>query len=751
MQRAEEEEGPQQSAAEPSPVDDLIEELIERGEEPFTPEQLALCRAHREEAIPALIDLATDEDLQLEGSPGDGYAPIRAVQLLGELRAAEATSALIDIVADSDPMVIIYSAAIHALENIGPPALELLLDFLRYSWDVATKTALAGAVAEAGQDDERSYKAMVELWEESTWEEGKSLVAYPLARIGAERAIPWLESALADPDLDWMDYNEVASALEALGVEVPPAPADSLPLDVDIGALIQSVLLDISEPDHLMAFADTAPEEWRSNPDGLAHAYTHIEEARLNNVLATQAISLPLEISAPLTADLLETVETLTFDASTREYPRWLRRIYAHLAECAGPDLQLRLTGVLLSLGHYLSDDYDIADDPDQLLAAARELPPDDNAPDPRLGGQELRRLFGQVGALALHGRPFWPLWPVETDRPLSDWLEGLIEFRRPLERVGQIPLRPSLEVHLEELSNMLMEALAEEEAPPRVAELLDLLIAQERDFLSPAQRRRFTHQRAAVMPHLMRVVEDRRYWHRDGPGGGWAAVLAVRLLGELKAAQAADALVSAVADSTPEDVIHDAALSSLMAVGRLALPAVQAYLRYGRAVETKTSLAEVLGRIGRRSRDTLNLLRQVWETAEWTQNRRMVALAFGDLRDRRVIPLLQAALEDRSADALDLDYVHWALRRLGAPAPPPTTRRSRRLKTPAPHNPRLIYDESDTPQRLKYTAWGKPLCPDCGQPLVQDENDEWIHSSEPPAGRPATRNQRKRKRKRRR
>jgi len=721
----------------PSPVDDLIEELIAQGEEPVTPEQVELCRAHREEAIPALMDLAGDEDLQMEDAPGEGYAPLHAVELLGELKAMEATRALIDIVADVEPEAIIPDAAISALQEIGPPALEPVLAFMRYSWDVETKTALAEVLGEIGQEDERVYETLVAVWEEAAWEEGRSLLAYPLARIGGERAIPLLEEALEDPDLDDpLDYNEVAAVLEELGVEVSPEPAALGPFDVfDVETLARSMLLDVGEPAHLVTVAETTPEEWRSHPEFLAHAYTDIEQAKLVNLIAVQAVILPPEGSLPLTIELLEELETLTFEASTQDYPRWLRKTYTHLAECAGPDFQLRLAGVLLSLRHHLSGDYDIADDPDQLLAAARELPPED---------EQLRQVFGRAGALILHGRSFWSRWPDETARPLCAWLEGLTDFRRSLERVGQIPLRSSLETGPEELSMMLMEALVEEEPPPPVAELLDLLIAQGEDSLSPAQRHRFARQRALIIPYLIRFVQDERTWLDDGPGGGWAAILAVRLLGELKATQAAETLVSVVADSRPEDVIHDAALFSLMAIGRPALSAVQTYFRYGRDVETHTSLAEVLGCIGRRSPDTFDLLRQVWEAATWPQNRRTVALAFGDLRDRRAIPLLQAALEDRAADALDLDYVHWALERLEAPAPP--TKRPSRLETPAPYNPRLIYDESGNPQRLKHDVWGQPLCPDCGQPLVQDESGEWVHPPEAPVRRAAATGERKKR-----
>ncbi len=750
-----EEEESEQPAYEPSPVDDLIEELIELGKTESTPEQLALFQTHREEAIPALIDLACDEYLQTEDSPGDGYAPISAVRLLGALKAVEAIPALIDLVADVAPEAIIYNTAIHALKEIGPPAIEPILTFMRYSYDVEAKVGLAEIIETSGPD-ERIYQTLVTVWEEAAWEEGKCLLAYPLALSGGEQAIPLLEAALEDPDLDdLLDYNEVANALQELGVEPPPPSVDLGEFDFSVIGTIegpfQDILGEISDPERLMDFTGAAPDEWHAHPEALAHAYTSIELSRLSHMFAMQAILFPPELSMPFTAGLLAAVDTLTFDAPTRDYPRWLRETYDHLAECAGPELQNQLVGVLSSLHHYLSTDYDIADEPDQLLASACKLSYESSEEE----AEELRRLFGQAGALTLHGRSFWPRWPAEVDPPLSDWLEGLTNFRRLLENVGQIPLRLSSVTDPEELSIALMEALMEEEkqAPPVVAKLLDLLIARQQDTLPPAQRRRFAQQRAAVIPYLIHMVEDKQYWYEEGPGGGWAAILATRMLGELKAAQAADALVSAVADSTPEDVIHEAALFSLMAIGRPALPAVRAYFHYGRDIETKTSLSEVLGRIARRNTDAFDLLRQVWETAGWAQNRRLVALGFGDLRDRRAVPLLQAALNDRQADALDLEYVRWALQRLGTPLPPPK-KMSSRLKTPAPYSPRLIYDEHDIPQRLRHTAWGEPLCPDCGKPLIQDKNGAWIHPPERSTRRSAsgkTKRKRKRKRKKRR
>lgn len=733
------------SETEPSPIEELIDELIERGAEPWTPEQLAVCRAHREEAVTALIELASDEELQLEDAPGKGYAPIRAVELLGELQAVEAVRPLIDIIADVEPDAIIRDTAIFALQKIGPPALDAVLTFMRYSPNIEAKLALAEVVDAVGRWDEQMYQTLLSVWDEATWEEGRCLLAHALVTTGGEQAIPLLQAALEDPDLDdLLDYNEVADALGRLGVEAPPPPAALVaPFEMpDLTVHARAPIQEVADPQKLSEQVKDAPEELRAHPERLAHLYAWANLERINAILAVQVLCIPADISSALLLETLKAVETLTFDASTQGYPEWLRKVYRSLAQNVGPEFRRWVTGVLYALQTYLAGDYDIAEDPDRLLLTARTLHPDD---------EELPRLFGQAGALALHGRSIWLRWPAETDPPLSDWLFGFFEFRHIVERAGRIPLRPDSEEYTYGLVDMLMgrSTDAEEETPAPVAELLDLLLARREDVLSPLERRRFAQQHTTIVPHLIRMVENKLFWLESGPGEGWAAILATRLLGELRASQAADALVNAVADSRPDDVIHEAALFSLMAIGHPALPAVQAYFRYGRDVATKASLAEVLGRIGQRSSDSFELLREVWEEAEWTQNRRMVALAFGDLRDRRAVPLLKATLQDWDADALDLDYVAWALRRLGVQAPE-LPQRSSRLKTPAPYTPRLLYDNEGYLRHLKHTAWGEPLCPDCGKPLVMDKDGEWAHPPEPTSKRAAPARQKRRSKRKR-
>jgi HEAT repeat protein len=703
---------------EPSSVDWLIEDLIDREEAGITADMVERCNSDRETFVPALIELATDDYLQLEGSPGDGYAPINAIKLLGQLEAVEAVPALIDIIADSDSMDIIFSAALYALMNIGPPALDPILKFMHYSWDVETKSALSEALVEVGHGEERAYAALLDLWEETTWDEGKLTVAYALAELGGERAIPLLDAALDDPYLTSLEYEEIVSLLSELGDEMAYAPTE-LP---DPHLLLYSILSSIEDPMYLTMITDENPS-WKENPAALAYSYVNTQRIVLNQVLALQTTTLSVEELAEQVNELLEDSEWLfSFNAITSEqHPDWLKQTYEHLQEHGGQILRQSLIGVLLSLRHHLEDDYDIADEPDRLLEACSAAGMETHPTDER----ETRRLFGQAGALILHGRSYWHRWPKETRVPLSNWLEGLISFRNILEKVGQIPLRLSAQSRPEELIGIFQRD-TEESPPPHVGDLLDTLIEQNDDQLTLEQLRRFTYRRATIIPHLINMARDKRYWWDDGPGAGWGAILAVRILGELRAAQATDALIDVVAESNEEDIIHDAAVFSLMNIGRVAHSSVKAYLRYGKDGETLTALAEVLGHVGQRNSEDFTLLQRAWEIAAWEQKRRIVALAFGDLGDRRAIPLLQEALGDPQADALDLEYVCWALQRLGVPTTLPKC--SPELNTPPPIHPRLIYDDFDFPQRLRHSVWGEPICPGCGERLTLNQIGEWVH-----------------------
>lgn len=694
---------------ESTPVDDLIDELIEGGEAPITEDQIALCQEHREEAISALIHLAIDEELQMEGAPGEGYAPIRAVQLLGELEAAEAVPTLIDLVADSDALDVIYSVASLTLEELGPIARDDLLTFLRYSQDVDTKTALAGMLHNiADQDDEEAYQLLLEVWEESTWDDGKCLLGYPMLYFGDEEAAELIRQTLSAEDLAPIDHNELVAALQDAGMDTPPAK------ELDKTDIARQAIEDLGDPEEFLNFAQAFPE-MQDEPEELAEEFVDSSLSALTRSASIFLTLLPPEELRERICELLDLIEAITFDDPPPGYPDDALAAYTYLAESAGAEFCNFGVGMLLPFKVYLDQEYDVAQSPDDLIETAREVLPDI---------QEARSHFAQAGALVLTGEPVWDLWPFETPEPLSSWMMGFFTARDRLETLDQIPFDPSADP----IDRSLLWQKQKEGIPPEVKEILDFLFEQSRDWIPPADRPNFQRHRSDLIPELIRIIQSPTYAYDSAPGGGWAPILAVRVLGDLGARQAADTLVWAMVLSNPNTYIHDATIFSLAAMGSPALPAIKRYYRYGQSVTKKATLAEVLGLAGEDDPEVFHLLKEVWEAANWTQNRRAVAMAFGDLGDRRAEPLLREAARDPRADALDRDYVWLALLELGVQASKPPQTLSNRLRTPAPSNPRVLYDELDIPQRVRYTAWGEAICPDCGDLMVKDESGRFIH-----------------------
>lgn len=709
---------------------EVVEELIAVGGGQLPAGLIDRCRQHAEAAIPALIDVVLDDDLVADDAPGEGYAPIHAVELLGHLRAAEAVPLLIDLAADTDPLYVIYSSALHALEQIGAPAQEDLLRFMRFSRDNEAKAGLAITLARASRGDEAVYESLVTLFQQATWEEGRALVAGALAEQGDPRAIPLLQDVLQDPELSGLDRAEVLCALEDLGVEVPESAWE----DED-----RSFRLDA--PDIVADLVQNLPERWQEHPDRMAH---YIADAFIDSLLES---ALPFALDADIALE--ERLDTLhnfieracltSFDADLSAYSPKVRAVYEHMAECAGPDAQRSLQGIETVVQTYLEEAYDVEADPDDLVARAGEIVARNEA--------EARHLVGQAGAIALRGGDLWPRWPRETALPLSSWLWGLKRTIDLLKSAGNYPLpaTPPLEISWERL--ITGEEEEREGYPPAVQRLIDKLfvLPQGTHRPDPATLSRFDQLRHQAIPALVDLVGDRSTWIVDEEGwGGWAPIVAIHLLGYLRANQATDLLVDIVAETGWDNVIHEAARLALLEIGRPAYPAVSRYLRYGRDVGTKVALAGVLARCGRSEAETFSLLAGLWQETAWSEYRRLVAVALGELGDRRALPLLREALDATESDFVDQLYLRWALQQLGEPVEADPSARhfygrfsgKPRIDMPTLWPPTLVQDE-ETEQlaRPRFNVWGERLCPDCGARMAWvGEEEEWVHLPDAPA-----------------
>src|SRR5215212_1283956 len=70
--------------------------------------------------IPPLVAILKDETLAADDAPGEGWAPIHAVELLGELKAAEAIEPLLRVLVREEWGTYLHDGALQALPRLGP-------------------------------------------------------------------------------------------------------------------------------------------------------------------------------------------------------------------------------------------------------------------------------------------------------------------------------------------------------------------------------------------------------------------------------------------------------------------------------------------------------------------------------------------------------------------------------------------------------------------------------------------------------
>lgn len=84
------------------------------------------------ELVDDLAAILRDRELWDESAPGDGWAPINAAELLGEIEAPEAIEDLFWVVAECEPDAILYTTATEALQRHGEaivkPGVQILRD-----------------------------------------------------------------------------------------------------------------------------------------------------------------------------------------------------------------------------------------------------------------------------------------------------------------------------------------------------------------------------------------------------------------------------------------------------------------------------------------------------------------------------------------------------------------------------------------------------------------------------------------------
>ncbi len=172
--------------------DQLLERLVELGRAAVEP-LMTLAREDKNRALTVtalnlLIEIGTDEPLEL---------------CLDLIDQADAQNELTDVAAE-------------LLTNLGSAVIEPILARMEKASKAAQEAFLDVLCNFPG--DERIYTYTITAFNRCF--DRRALYASYLGKLGDERAIDTLRSALSLSDLNYLDYIEIVNAIEALGGEV---------------------------------------------------------------------------------------------------------------------------------------------------------------------------------------------------------------------------------------------------------------------------------------------------------------------------------------------------------------------------------------------------------------------------------------------------------------------------------------------------------------------------------------------------
>ena len=143
--------------------------------------------------VTALLEILEDETLAQIDSPGEGWAPIYAAELLGELRAATAVEPMLRVLAQTDPLDILHDRLLPSLAKIGAPVVE---PALRAAASADKEYSVVSVLSRVGLRDDRILDLLLAQLRRAPGFAGN------LAEYGDPRAIPSLLEALDVFELD---------------------------------------------------------------------------------------------------------------------------------------------------------------------------------------------------------------------------------------------------------------------------------------------------------------------------------------------------------------------------------------------------------------------------------------------------------------------------------------------------------------------------------------------------------------------
>lgn len=211
-------QSPSSSQPLPSPINRLL-----HAKEALPPEVRTAVLALGDAAIPHLVAILDDDAHCDVDAPGAGFAPVHALEMLGELKAVAAIEPMLRLLADTTPDDIVHDLVVRRLPDLGEAALEPVLARLALltgeeAEDDDARAPLYAILARLGVKDDRVFAALVTL-------EAKDpgLAAMYFADYGDARALPRLRRLILEQTPDYAsehfhtDFRELLHDFERLG------------------------------------------------------------------------------------------------------------------------------------------------------------------------------------------------------------------------------------------------------------------------------------------------------------------------------------------------------------------------------------------------------------------------------------------------------------------------------------------------------------------------------------------------------
>jgi hypothetical protein len=172
-------------------------------------------------AVPHLLAILEDRDAWLDDAPGDGWPPIHAVAILGEIGDPRSVGPLIAATRDTGELDVLDNEIWLALPKHGAAALEPLLAAHDATSDEHERFAFTIVLSELGVRDDRIFTRLMDVFERDPEAGAGSLGEY-----GDPRALPHLQRRLDEHRVAAFDTTgnraviELAGAIESLDGEL---------------------------------------------------------------------------------------------------------------------------------------------------------------------------------------------------------------------------------------------------------------------------------------------------------------------------------------------------------------------------------------------------------------------------------------------------------------------------------------------------------------------------------------------------